>query len=75
MDGKGRYTDNVFGERLWRTMKYEEVFLKAYANGTEARRGLGGCFRFYNDQRPLSCPTDWVRLTQTLAVSSDSSSI
>ena len=39
MDGKGRYTDNIFVERLWRTVKYEEVYLKAYANATEARRG------------------------------------
>ena len=38
MDGKGRYNDNIFVERLWRTVKYEEVYLKAYANATEARR-------------------------------------
>ena len=36
MDGKGRYTDNIFVERLWRTVKYEEVYLKAYSNGREA---------------------------------------
>lgn len=41
MDGKGRYTDNIFVERLWRSIKYEEVYLKAYGNGTEARAGLG----------------------------------
>ena len=52
MDGKGRYTDNIFVERLWRTLKYEEVYLKAYANATEARREVGAYFRFYNDQRP-----------------------
>ena len=52
MDGKGRYVGNIFVERLWRTVKYDEVYLKAYANGTEARRGLGSYFRFYNDQRP-----------------------
>ena len=51
-DGKGRYTDNIFVERLWRTLKYEEVYLKAYANATEARREVGAYFRFYNDQRP-----------------------
>ena len=39
MDGKGRCNDNIFVERLWRTVKYEEVYLKAYANATEARRG------------------------------------
>ena len=52
MDGKGRYNDNIFAERLWRTVKYEEVYLKAYANASEARRELGAYFRFYNDQRP-----------------------
>ena len=52
MDGKGRYSDNIFVERLWRTLKYEEVCLKAYANATEARREVGAYFRFYNDQRP-----------------------
>ena len=52
MDGKGRYSDNIFVERLWRTVKYEEVYLKAYANVTEARRELGDYFRFYNDLRP-----------------------
>ena len=52
MDGKGRYADNIFVERLWRTVKYEEVYLKAYADATEARRELGAYFRFYNGQRP-----------------------
>ena len=52
MDGKGRYRDNIFVERLWRTVKYEEVYLKAYVNASEARRELGAYFRFYNDRRP-----------------------
>ena len=52
MDGKGRYIDNIFVERLWRTVKYEEVYLKAYANGREAKAGLDAHFRFYNTQRP-----------------------
>ena len=52
MDGKGRYQDNIFVERLWRTVKYEEVYLKAYSNALEARRGLEDYFRFYNDLRP-----------------------
>ena len=52
MDGKGRYTDNIFVERLWRTVKYEEVYLKAYSNGREAKDGLGAYFHFYNTQRP-----------------------
>ena len=40
MDGKGRYSDNIIVERLWRTVKYEEVYLKAYASVLEAQRGL-----------------------------------
>ena len=51
MDGKGRYSDNIFGERLWRTVKYEEVYLKA-AIVLEAQRGLEDYFRFYNGLRP-----------------------
>ena len=52
MDGKGRYRDNIFVERLWRTVKYEEVYLKAYSAGREAKAGLDAYFRFYNAQRP-----------------------
>ena len=52
MDGRGRYQDNIFVERLWRTVKYEEVYLRTYANGLEAHRGLREYFRFYNERRP-----------------------
>jgi len=52
MDGKGRYADNIFIERLWRTVKYEEVYLKAYSGGREAKAGLDDYFHFYNYQRP-----------------------
>ena len=52
MDGKGRYLDNIFIERLWRSLKYEEVFIKAYATVAEARRGMGMWLTFYNDERP-----------------------
>ena len=52
MDGKGSYNDNLFIERLWRSVKYEEVYLKAYQDGREARTGLGDYFRFYNTKRP-----------------------
>ncbi len=52
MDGKGRYADNLFIERLWRTVKYEEVYLKAYQDGKEARTNLGKYFQFYNRERP-----------------------
>ncbi len=52
MDGKGRYRDNIFVERLWRTVKYEEVYLKAYSTGRETKAGLDAYFRFYNAQRP-----------------------
>ena len=52
MDGKGSYNDNLFIERLWRTVKYEEVYLRAYQDGREARQSLGSYFRFYNTGRP-----------------------
>ena len=52
MDGKGRYLDNIFIERLWRSLKYEEVYLKAYGSVAEARRNLGEWLAFYNDVRP-----------------------
>jgi Transposase and inactivated derivatives len=51
MDGKGSYNDNLFIERLWRTVKYEEVYLKAYQDGRDARISLGNYFRFYNTER------------------------
>jgi len=52
MDGRGRCYDNIFVERLWRTVKYEEVFLRDYADPVEARQGLEAYFRFYNQERP-----------------------
>ncbi len=52
MDGKGSYNDNLFIERLWRTVKYEEVYLKAYQDGKDARTGIGEYFHFYNTERP-----------------------
>jgi putative transposase len=51
MDGKGRYLDNIFIERLWRSLKYEEVYLKAYASVAEARIGIGSWINFYNNER------------------------
>lgn len=48
MDGKGRASDNIFTERLWRTVKYEEVYLKDYAQPKEARSSLAAYFEFYN---------------------------
>jgi putative transposase len=51
MDGRGRALDNVFVERLWRTVKYEEVYLKSYATVPEAIQSLGAYFRFYNEER------------------------
>lgn len=48
MDGRGRALDNIFSERLWRTVKYEEVYLKDYATGSEAFAGLKAYFQFYN---------------------------
>jgi putative transposase len=52
MDGRGRWMDNVFVERLWRSLKYEEVYLRAYDNTKEARSLIGRWFNFYNSQRP-----------------------
>ena len=51
MDGRGRALDNVFVERLWRSVKYEEVYLKDYTSVREARQGLGEYFMFYNHKR------------------------
>ena len=51
MDGKGRWIDNVFIERLWRSVKYEDVYLHAYASGSEARQSLARYFAFYNSRR------------------------
>ncbi len=51
MDGRGRCMDNIFTERLWRTVKYEDVYLKGYATVAEATCGLANYFRFYNEKR------------------------
>src|SRR5271169_202898 len=51
MDGKGRCMDNIFVERLWRSLKYEEVYLNAYASVAEARTGIGAWLGFYNEER------------------------
>lgn len=52
MDGRGRAVDNIFVERLWRSLKYEEVYLKDYLDGEEAFAGIRAYFRFYNRERP-----------------------
>jgi putative transposase len=54
MDGKGAWRDNVFVERLWRSVKYEEVYLRAYDSVSEARASIRGYFDFYNRRRPHS---------------------
>jgi len=51
MDGRGRVTDNIFIERLWRSVKYEDIYLRDYADGTATRQGLERYFRFYNTER------------------------
>ena len=51
MDGKGRYMDNIFVERLWRSLKYEEVYLNAYSSLAEAKAGIGAWLGFYNEER------------------------
>ncbi len=52
MDGKGRAFDNIFVERLWRTVKYEEVYLHDYQGVVEAEQRLGAYWEFYNHERP-----------------------
>jgi len=52
MDGKGRAADNIFTERLWRTLKYEEVYIKDYQDVREARQGINNYMSFYNQERP-----------------------
>jgi putative transposase len=52
MDGKGRCLDNIFCERLWRSLKYEDIYLRAYETTKEARTGIGQWFAFYNNERP-----------------------
>jgi putative transposase len=59
MDGRGRATDNIFVERLWRSVKYEEVYLRDYADGLAARVGLDRYFRFYNTRRPHQSLGNW----------------
>ena len=51
MDGRGRWMDNVFIERVWRSLKYEDIYLKGYADGREAKAGIGEYFAFYNERR------------------------
>ena len=52
MDGRGRATDNIFTERLWRSVKYEEVYLHEYDSPREARRRIARYMDFYNNRRP-----------------------
>jgi putative transposase len=62
MDGRGRWMDNVFIERLWRSLKYEDISLKAYADWRAAHSGIAAWFAFYNTRRPhqaLANKTRW----------------
>jgi putative transposase len=52
MDGNWRLLDNIFIERLWRSLKYEDVYIKAYGSVSEAHQGIGAWLRFYNEKRP-----------------------
>ena len=58
MDGRGRWMDNVFIERLWRSLKYEDVYLRGYADGREAARGIAEWIAFYNERRPHQALAD-----------------
>ena len=73
MDGRGAWRDNVFVERLWRTVKYEEVYLKCYVSMVDAHAQLDRFFRFYNERRPHSSlddatPRETYRATIPIAV-------
>jgi putative transposase len=70
MDGKSRCLDNIFVERLWRSLKYEEVYLKRYESVVDAHRQIADCLRFYNERRPHSThgrrtPAEVYHQTQT----------
>jgi putative transposase len=54
MDGRGAWRDNIFVERLWRTIKYEEIYLRAYDSVSQARQSIGRYLTFYNASRPHS---------------------
>jgi putative transposase len=58
MDGRGRWIDNVFIERLWRSLKYEDIYLKGYADGREAKAGIAEWLAFYNHRRPHQALTN-----------------
>ena len=73
MDGKGRCLDNVFVERLWRSVKYEEIYLKRYVSMVDAHAQLDTYFHFYNERRPHSSladatPGETYRATPPVAV-------
>lgn len=64
MDGKGRALDNIFVERFFRTIKYEDIYLNEYTNPRSLRRGINQYIRFYNEQRPhkslgYRCPAEY----------------
>ena len=78
MDGRGSYLDNIFVERLWRTVKYQNVYLKGYQTIPEARAGLAEYFEFYNKERPhqgLDNKTPWEVYSGLPGVSSESAQI
>ena len=58
MDGKGAWRDNVFVERVWRSIKYEKIYLRAYESVNHARRSIGQCIELYNRKRPHSSLAD-----------------
>jgi putative transposase len=70
MDGRGRVFDNIFIERLWRTVKYEDIYLQDYRNGWELEQGLTRYFRFYNTDRPHQalgyCTPEQIHFGRTL---------
>jgi len=80
MDGKGRCLDNIFCERLWRSLKYEEIYLRAYETTKEARTMIGQWFTFYNDERlhqslDYQTPREFFTANQTCAYVDNASAL
>jgi putative transposase len=75
MDGRGRWMDNVFIERLWRSLKHEDIYLKGYGDGREAKAGIASWIAFYNDRRlhqahgyrtPMAVWREWMQAAKAV---------
>ncbi|MDR3088887.1 MAG: integrase core domain-containing protein [Desulfobulbaceae bacterium] len=71
MNGRGRWMDNVVIERFWRTIKYEDIYLKSYENPVELAQGIGECISRYNSDRPYQSLMEWRRQTRCIGARRD----